>query len=125
MRLLYRPFGLLFSVVGGLAASAIFKRVWRGVAHEDEAPSATDASRGEIVTAAALEGAVFSAMKAIADRGEQPGFARATGTWPGRTRPANHAGQRRPVPVDFPNHNVAGSPQPNCRAAPPGALSVT
>lgn len=71
MRLLYRPIGLLFSVVGGLAASAIFKRVWRAVAHEGEAPSPTDASRGwgEIVIAAALEGAVFGAVKAIADRG--------------------------------------------------------
>ncbi len=75
MRLLYRPIGLLFSVVGGLAASAIFKRVWRAVAHEGEAPSPTDASRGwgEIVIAAALEGAVFGAVKAIADRGERPG----------------------------------------------------
>jgi hypothetical protein len=96
MRLLYRPFGLLFSVIGGLAASAIFKRVWRGVAHEGEAPSATDASRGwgEIVIAAALEGAVFGAVKAIADRGGATGFARAPGTWPGRTRPANQSGQR-------------------------------
>ena len=95
MRFLYRPIGLLFSVIGGLAASALFKRAWRVAGHEQEAPRPTDAGRGwgEIVLVAALEGAVFGGVKAIAERAAATGFARATGTWPGPTRSANQPNQ--------------------------------
>ncbi len=94
---MYRPFGLLVSVLGGLAASALFKRVWRAVAHEDEAPSPTDADRGwaEIAIAATIEGAVFGVVKAIVERAGATGFAAATGTWPGRTRTAHTSRRAR------------------------------
>ena len=45
MKLLYKPFGLLASVVGGIVAGALFKRLWRAVADEDKAPSAKDQDR--------------------------------------------------------------------------------
>jgi len=32
MKALYQPFGLLFSVLGGVIAGALFKRMWRVVA---------------------------------------------------------------------------------------------
>jgi hypothetical protein len=56
-RLIYKPFGLIVGVLGGLVARKIFKRVWGAVGHEDEAPKATDASTGwrEVVLAAAAE----------------------------------------------------------------------
>lgn len=84
-RLIYKPLGLLFSVAGGLVAGAIFKRIWRAVAHEDEAPEATDAGKGwsEVIAAAAAQGAVFGGVKALVDRAGATGFARLTGTWPG------------------------------------------
>ena len=52
--------------VGGLLAGAIFKKIWKLAAGEDEAPKATDASRGwrEILTAAALQGAIFAVVRA-------------------------------------------------------------
>jgi hypothetical protein len=85
VKLLYRPLGLLFSVLGGIAAGAVFKKVWKSVAHEDEAPTATQADRQwrEIVPAAALQGAVFGAVKATVDRGGLKGFEKATGVWAG------------------------------------------
>jgi hypothetical protein len=84
-RLFYKPFGLLFSVLGGIVAGAIFKRVWRAAADEEEAPKATDKRRGwgEILAAAAAEGAVFGGVKALVDRAGATGFERATGAWPG------------------------------------------
>ena len=84
-RLLYKPFGLIFSVLGGIVAGAIFKRVWSAVADEEEPPEATDERRGwgEIIAAAAAQGAVFGGVKALIDRAGATGFARATGTWPG------------------------------------------
>ena len=87
MKALYQPIGLLFSVLGGVVAGAVFKRMWRIVAGEDDAPDAKDRERGwgEIVTAAALQGAVFATVKAVVDRAGATGFERATGTWPGNT----------------------------------------
>jgi Protein of unknown function (DUF4235) len=87
-RLLYKPLGLVVSVLGGIVAGAIFKRVWRAAAHEDEAPEATDERRGwgEVVAAAAAQGAVFGAVKAAIDRAGATGFARLTGAWPGDRR---------------------------------------
>jgi Protein of unknown function (DUF4235) len=84
-RLLYKPFGLMLSVLGGLAAGAIFKRLWARVAQEDEPPEATDADKGwsEIIAAAAVQGAVFGGIKAAIDRAGATGFARLTGRWPG------------------------------------------
>jgi hypothetical protein len=84
-KLAYKPFGLVASVLGGLIAGTLFKTVWKTVAREADAPNATDAHRGwrEVVLAAALEGAVFGAVKATLDRAGASGFARLTGIWPG------------------------------------------
>ena len=84
-KLAYKPFGLVVGVLGGLIAGMLFKTVWKTVAREADAPNATDADRGwrEVVLAAALEGAVFGAVKATLDRAGASGFARLTGIWPG------------------------------------------
>ena len=34
-RVIYKPFGLLFSVLGGIVAGMIFKRIWGAVGEED------------------------------------------------------------------------------------------
>ena len=83
----YKPFGLIVSVLGGLLASALFSRLWAAIAHEEASPEATDRDRGwgEILTSAALHGAVFGAVKALMDRAGATGFERATGTWPGES----------------------------------------
>jgi hypothetical protein len=82
---LYKPFGLVFSVLGGIVAGALFKRLWKAVAGEADAPNATDRERSwvEVISAAALEGALFGSVKAAIDRAGATGFAAATGTWPG------------------------------------------
>jgi hypothetical protein len=86
-RVIYKPFGLIVSVLGGIVAGMIFKRVWGAIAREDEAPKATDEARGwgEILAAAAAEGAVFGGVKALVDRAGATGFAHLTGAWPGRS----------------------------------------
>jgi hypothetical protein len=87
-KLLYKPLGLFFSVLGGILAGALFKRLWRAVAHENDAPKAThkDKGWGEVITAAAAQGAVFGGVKAVIDRAGATGFARVTGVWPGPTK---------------------------------------
>ncbi len=85
IKLLYKPFSLLVSVLGGVLAGAIFKRVWKLAAGEDETPNATDAQRGwrEVLLAATLQGAIFALVKAAVDRGAAEGVRKFTGTWPG------------------------------------------
>jgi hypothetical protein len=83
VRIMYKPWGAIAGVAGGIVAGRVFKQIWRLVRGEDEAPAATDPARSwtETALAAALEGAVFGG-KALVDRGAASGFAKATGTWP-------------------------------------------
>lgn len=85
IKIVYKPVSLLISVLGGVLAGAIFKRVWKLAAGEDEAPNATDAQRGwrEILIAATWQGAIFALVKAAVDRGAAEGTRKLTGAWPG------------------------------------------
>jgi hypothetical protein len=84
-KLIYRPFGLQFSVLGGILAGVAFRQLWKVVAQEEEAPKATESKYGwrEVLPAAVLEGAIFGLVKAAVDRGGARAFQKATGTWPG------------------------------------------
>jgi hypothetical protein len=84
-KLIYRPLSMLMSIAGGILTSAIFKRIWKLAAGEDEAPRATDAGKGwpEILTAAALQGAIFAVVTASVERLAAAGTRSLTGTWPG------------------------------------------
>jgi hypothetical protein len=84
-KLVYKPIGALMGILGGLIAGFIFKRVWRLATQQDEAPTATghDSSWRAVVLAAAVEGAIFAAVKALIDRAGAKGFERLTGAWPG------------------------------------------
>jgi hypothetical protein len=84
-KLLYRLMTMVISVLSGMLAAAIFKRVWKVAAGEEEAPTATDARRGwcEVLTAAALQGAIFALVKATVDRATAEGTRKLTGVWPG------------------------------------------
>jgi len=85
IKLVYKPASLLVSVLCGILAGAIFRRIWKLAAREDDAPKATDACRGwhEILPAAALQGAVYAMVKAAVDRGAAEGAHKLTGVWPG------------------------------------------
>ncbi|MER7283022.1 DUF4235 domain-containing protein [Dactylosporangium sp. NPDC000244] len=84
-RLAYKPVGVLLGAAAGAAAGLIFKQVWRVAGRDDDAPNATDEDRawGEILVAAALQGAIFAVVKAAVDRAGAIGVRRATGQWPG------------------------------------------
>jgi hypothetical protein len=85
MKLLYKPLGIAFGVLGGILAGSLFKQIWKRVADEEDAPKATERERGwgEVLPAAALQGAIFALVKAAVDRGGAQGFEKLTGAWPG------------------------------------------
>jgi hypothetical protein len=87
MKVIYRPLSMLASVLGGVAASAVFRKIWKAITHEDEAPTADQPDRTwkEVAAASALQGAVAGGVGAMVSRGSMRGFEKATGVWPGES----------------------------------------
>lgn len=52
-----------------MIAGAAFKQAWKMLGHDDDAPDATDQDRTwqEVLLAAAVQGAIFAAVKAAAE----------------------------------------------------------
>ena len=93
-KLSYRLLSMLVSFGGGLLATAIFKKVWKLTPGADEAPKSTDASKSwpEVLTAAALQGAIFAVVTASMERLAAEGTRSLTGTWPGEDSDGKAAG---------------------------------
>ena len=79
---LYTPISIVFSVLGAVVAGAIFKQIWKRISDEEEALESEYGWR-EVLPAAAAQGLVFGAVKALIQRGGAKGFERVTGVWPG------------------------------------------
>jgi hypothetical protein len=86
VKLPYRALSLLVSVLGGILAGAVFKKVWAAVSGEEEAPEATspEYSTREVLVAAAVQGAIFGVVKAAVDRAGAKGIKKITGTDSGK-----------------------------------------
>jgi hypothetical protein len=86
-KILYRPIGIVSSVLGGLVAGVIFKQVWKHATpgEESDSPKALESeySMRQVLIAAAVQGAIFAVVKAVIQRGGARMFQRATGEWPG------------------------------------------
>jgi hypothetical protein len=80
----YKPVGILMGIAAGALAGVVFKQVWKLAAGDGDAPNATDEDRGwgEILAAAALQGAIFAIVRAAVDRGGATGVRKLTGDWP-------------------------------------------
>ncbi|HEY2674575.1 MAG TPA: DUF4235 domain-containing protein [Rugosimonospora sp.] len=80
----YKPVGLVLGAAAGALSGLVFRQIWKRASGQDEAPHATDEERGwvEILAAAALQGAIFSVVRAAVDRAGATGVRRFTGHWP-------------------------------------------
>jgi uncharacterized protein DUF4235 len=88
MKLLFLP----FSIVSGLVAGFLSKKVFDGVWHlvdDEEAPEAEykEISIAKLALALALEGAIFRAVRGLVDHEARKGFYNLTGSWPGDEAP--------------------------------------
>jgi Protein of unknown function (DUF4235) len=86
-KILYRPWGLVASVVGGLVAGQIFQQVWKHLAPGDQddppQPLQSEYRLRQILVAAVVQGAIFAVVRALINRGGARVFQRWTGEWPG------------------------------------------
>jgi Protein of unknown function (DUF4235) len=80
----FKPINLALGLGAGALAGLVFKQVWKLASGDDDAPDAGDEDRGwgEIIAAAALQGAIFAVVKAVVHRSGAVGAKRLTGTWP-------------------------------------------
>jgi hypothetical protein len=85
---MFIPIGVVGGLVAGLAGKKLFEQLW-GVFDDEEPPDPKhrEISVPKMVAASALEGAIFRAVRGLADHGTRRTYAHVTGSWPGEERP--------------------------------------
>ncbi len=88
MKLLYKPIGLLFGLIAGMASRQLFRALWDVVDKEEPPkPTTEQATWVRVIGAAVLQSAVFAGVRAATDRLGAQGFRHLTGVWPGEKQP--------------------------------------
>ena len=84
MKILYKPFGIVASLIAARLGKTVFKGVW-GRIDQSEPPRArtAEASLPKVVGAAALEAATMAGVAAAVDRASARTFQYIFGVWPG------------------------------------------
>ena len=86
-QILYMPIGIGTSLIAGLVARRVVQQVWKHATPgpNAEAPKPLESRYGwrEILVAAAIQGVIFSLVKAVVRRGGAQAFQKWTGDWPG------------------------------------------
>jgi hypothetical protein len=87
-KVLFIPVSIGSGLVAGFLSRKIFDQVW-GLFDEEEPPDSKhrEIDWRKLLIAAAIQGAVFRAVKEAADHSSRVAFERTTGTWPGKERP--------------------------------------
>ena len=83
MKLLYKPFALIFSAIAARTGKSIFRSMWGRIDKDDPPkPTTEKATFGKAVGAATLEAATMAGVAAAADRASAKVFHYLTGYWP-------------------------------------------
>jgi uncharacterized protein DUF4235 len=88
MGLIYKPFGIILSILAALLGKRLFNFAWEKIDDEDPPKGTTqDATWQKILTAAAIQGVIFKTTRVVVDRYGAKGWYFLTGSWPGEKRP--------------------------------------
>ena len=84
MKLLYKPLGIVLGILAGFLGRKAFDQAW-ALIDDEEPPKATTEEAGwaKVLTAAALQAAIFAVVRAAVDRAGATWFRDFTGAWPG------------------------------------------
>jgi hypothetical protein len=88
MKFLFLPVSIVGGLIAGFISKQLFDALW-GLIDDEEPPDSEhrDISVGKLVLAAAIQGAVFRAVRKLVDHESRRAFAGTLGTWPGEERP--------------------------------------
>ena len=88
MKFLFLPFSIVAGLIAGFLSKKLFDGIW-GLVDAEEAPEAEhkEISIPKLALALAIEGAVFRAVRGLVDHSARQGFYRVTGSWPGDEAP--------------------------------------
>jgi hypothetical protein len=88
VKLVFIPIGVAGGLIAGMVGKKLFEQIW-GLIDDEEPPDPKhrEVSVVKMVAALALEGAIFRAVRGLADHGARRSFARMSGSWPGEERP--------------------------------------
>lgn len=87
-KLIFTPFSIVAGLLAGIIGKRLFRGLW-GVVDEQEPPK-PDQRAGKLqklALALVVEGALFRLVKGLTDHGSRHAFARLTGSWPGEVAP--------------------------------------
>jgi Protein of unknown function (DUF4235) len=85
MKILYKPFALIASLIAARVGKSVFKSLWSKIdRNEPPAPTAPEASLPKVVVAAALKAATMAGVAAAASRASARAFHYLIGIWPGK-----------------------------------------
>ena len=88
MKLIYKPFGIVFGIIAGLLSKKLFELIWSKLDDEEPPKPTTElATWPKVLGAALVEGVTFKVTRAAVDRVGAKGFSHLTGVWPGERRP--------------------------------------
>ena len=87
-KLFFTPFSIAAGLLAGLLGKKAFEQIW-GLIDKEEPPEPKhrDISTAKMLTALAVQGAIFAAVRGAFDHFARVSFARVTGTWPGKEEP--------------------------------------
>ena len=87
-KLLFIPVSVGGALAAGFVSKKIFDGLW-GLFDDEEPPDSKhrDIDWRKLLLAAAVQGAIFRAMREASDHYSRRAFARTTGTWPGEESP--------------------------------------
>ena len=76
MKLIYKPFGIIFGILAGILSKKLFEAVW-GIFDKEEPPKPTtqQTTWPKVIGAAVVEGVTFKVTRAAVDRAGAKGFA--------------------------------------------------
>jgi Protein of unknown function (DUF4235) len=93
VKLLYKPFAIVASVIAARLGRSIFRSLWSRIdAGDPPDPTAPDASLSKVVGARALEAATMAGVAAAANRASARVFYQLTGVWPGKKKTEDERG---------------------------------
>lgn len=88
MKLLFLPVSIIGGLLAGLISKKLFEGVW-GAIDNEEPPDAKyrELNYPKLVAALILEGAIFRLVRGLFDHASRHGFAQLAGSWPGEEAP--------------------------------------